>query len=220
MRPKKTAALIAAAIFSLYLLRTSQMRRRFIEEAAALVSTGFFCKQYGHLTHAANAFKKGSKMMTSRIKLLGHPLHQMLIVFPLGLLATAAIFDLVTFITQQSQFTLVAYWLIASGIIGGLLAAPPGWVDWFAIPKNTRAKKIGLIHGLGNVVVLVLFIGSWMLRRNDPTHPEILAYALSFAAVMLAMFTGWLGGELVDRLGVGVDEDANLNASNSLLHHH
>ncbi len=110
----------------------------------------------------------------------------------------------------------VAYWMIAAGIIGGALAAPFGWIDWFAIRLGTRAKSVGLMHGLGNVLVLLLFIGSWWLRRDAPERPDTLELILSFAGAVLALVTGWLGGELVERLGVGVDNGAHLDAPNSL----
>jgi uncharacterized membrane protein len=154
--------------------------------------------------------------MESRAKFLGHPAHQMLIVFPLGLLATAVIFDVIYLAGGGENMALVAYWMIAAGIIGGFLAAPFGWIDWFAIPAGTRAKSVGLWHGSGNTIVLLLFIGSWLLRRDVPEHPEALAFALSFAGAGLALFTGWLGGELVDRLSVGVDDGAHPNAPSSL----
>jgi len=65
-------------------------------------------------------------------------------------------------------------------------------------------------------VVVGLFAASWFLRRDDPGNPEGAAITLSVLAVLLALVTGWLGGELVDRLGVGVEEGANLNAPSSL----
>jgi uncharacterized membrane protein len=154
--------------------------------------------------------------MESRAKFLGHPVHQMLIVFPLGLLATAVIFDLIYLAGGAPTMAIVSFWMIAAGIIGGFLAAPFGWIDWFAIPRGTRAKSIGLWHGAGNVVVLLLFIGSWFLRRDLPERPEALAFALSFAGAGLALLTGWLGGELVDRLSIGVDDGAHPNAPSSL----
>ena len=154
--------------------------------------------------------------MESRAKLLGHPIHQMLIVFPLGLLATAVIFDVIYLATGNPRWAEIAYWLIAAGIIGGLTAAVFGLIDWLGIPANTRAKRIGLLHGGGNVVVVVLFLGSWLLRRAHPSAPETLALIPSFLGVGLALVTGWLGGELVSRLGVGVDEGANVNAPSSL----
>jgi uncharacterized membrane protein len=154
--------------------------------------------------------------MESRFKLLGHPVHPMVIVFPLGLLATAVVFDVIHLVTDNDRWADVSYWMIAAGIVGGLLAAVPGLVDWLAIPSGTRAKGIGLWHGLGNVVVLALFGSSWLIRRGDMAEPGTLALVLSFAGAAVAMITGWLGGELVDRLGVGVDEGAHLNAPSSL----
>ena len=107
--------------------------------------------------------------------------------------------------------------MLVAGLIGGFIAAIPGWIDWAAIPSGTRAKRVGLLHGVGNVIVLVLFTMSWVFWRDEPDYlPPTLSTALSIAGFMLAGFTGWLGGELVDRLGVGVDNDAHLNAPNSL----
>ena len=154
--------------------------------------------------------------MESRAKLFGHAIHPVLIVFPLGLLATGVVFDVIYMIWGNPTMATVAYYMIAAGVIGGFLAAPPGWIDWFAIPAGTRAKSVGLIHGIGNNIVLLLFIGSWWLRRDAPERPETLALILSFAGAGLALITGWLGGELVERLGVGVDDGAHLDAPNSL----
>jgi len=154
--------------------------------------------------------------MESRAKFLGHPVHPMLIVFPLGLLATAAIFDIIALIRGTLYLFNAAYWMIAAGIIGGLISAVFGLIDWLAIPAGTRAKNIGLWHGAGNVIVVVLFALSWWLRRASPDNPPTNALVLSFSAVAIALVTGWLGGELVDRLGVGVDDGANLDAPNSL----
>lgn len=154
--------------------------------------------------------------MESRAKLLGHPIHQMLIVFPLGLLAMAVIFDLMAIGLDNGYWSEIAYWMIAPGVVTGLLAAPFGFIDWLAIPKGTRAKRIGAVHGLGNVVVVLMFAVSWLMRGGAPAAPGAIALTLSFAAGGLALFTGWLGGELVDRLSVGVDDGAHLDAPSSL----
>ena len=155
--------------------------------------------------------------MESRFKVLGHAAHPILIVFPLGLLATSVIFDILCAATGNPQFPVVAYWMIAAGVIGGLVAAVPGFVDWLAIPKDTRAKRIGLYHAIGNDIVLVLFAVSWWLRRGAPNHePTTVAFALSVVAVLLALFTGWLGGELIERLGMSVHDGAHLDAPSSL----
>jgi uncharacterized membrane protein len=91
-----------------------------------------------------------------------------------------------------------------------------GLIDWLGIPEGTRAKYIGLIHGLSNVVVVVLFIISWFMRRPDPAAPSMTAMGLGWIGIGIALFAGWLGGELVYRLNVGVEHGANLDAPNSL----
>ena len=85
-----------------------------------------------------------------------------------------------------------------------------------AIPGGTRARRIGLWHGLGNVVVLALFGSSWVLRRENPVLPPTAAIIAGLMGVVLMAITAWLGGELVDRLGVGVDEGAHLDSPSSL----
>ena len=154
--------------------------------------------------------------MQSRLKILGHAPHPMLIVFPLGLLATAVAFDLINLFGGSDVWLEASYRMIAAGVITGLLAAAFGWIDWFAIPADTRAKAIGLTHGLGNVVVLILFAASWLIRRGEVTDPDTVAFVLSFAGAGLAVITGWLGGELVERLRVGIDDEAGLDAPSSL----
>jgi len=154
--------------------------------------------------------------MESRAKLLGHPIHPMLVVFPLGLLGMAVIFDVIALALAQGYWSEIALWMMVAGVVTGLLAAPFGLIDWVAIPSGTRAKRIGALHGIGNVVVVLLFAGSAWLRWDSPQTPSAVALMLSFGGLVLALITGWLGGELVDRLGVGVDEGAHLNAPSSL----
>jgi len=151
------------------------------------------------------------------MKLLGHPIHPMLVVFPLGLFATAAVFDVLYLTAGNLAFSTVSFYMIAAGIVGGLLAAIFGFIDWLGLKGNSRAKNLGLWHGLGNFTIVVMFVLSWFLRRaNEDLVPNSLALLLSFAGVGLALITGWLGGELVYRLGVMVDPNANVNASSSL----
>ena len=151
--------------------------------------------------------------MQGSAKALGHPIHQQLVVFPIGLLATAVVFDVLRFITGNNGFAVASYYMIAAGIIAGLLAAVFGAIDYSAVPSGTRARRIGAMHGTGNVVVVVLFAASWLLRTGEPHHaPTTLAFILALLGALLATVTGWLGGELVDRLGVGVEPDAGLDA--------
>src|SRR5688500_18211826 len=155
--------------------------------------------------------------MESKTKLFGHPVHPMLVVFPLGLLATAVVFDILYLSTANPALPTVSFYMIAAGVIGGLLAAIFGFIDWLGLPSNSRARNLGAWHGIGNFVIVVMFAVSWLLRRDNPNFvPDVLALILSLAGVGLALFTWWIGGELVYRLGVGVDPGANVNAPSSL----
>jgi uncharacterized membrane protein len=141
----------------------------------------------------------------------------MLVTFPIGLLSTAVIFDVLYLITSRASFASTAGHMIAAGVIGGVVAAVFGLIDWTKIPSGTRAKRIGILHAAGNDVVLLLFAISWLLRVNsDRWEPGAAAIVLGFVGLAIAGVSAWLGGELVERLGIGVDDDANANAPSSL----
>lgn len=154
--------------------------------------------------------------MESRARAFGHPIHPILIPFPLGLLSTSVIFDVVHLLTGSGKWAEISFWMIAAGVISGLVAAVFGLIDWLAIPSGTRARAVGLLHGTTNVVMVVIFAVSWLLRSGAPGEPGVIAIVLSFVGVGLASLGGFLGGELVVRMGVGVSEGAHLNAPSSL----
>ena len=150
--------------------------------------------------------------MYSKIKSMDHPLHLMLVNFPIGLLTTSVIFDILHWVTGNGFWSEIAFWMIAAGGISGLLAAVVGTLDWTGIPAGTHARRVGVWHGTANGAVLALFLASWLLRLNAPGNPSVLAYILSFLGAALLGGTGWLGGELTGRFGVGIEEGANINA--------
>ena len=155
--------------------------------------------------------------MESRFKILGHPVHPMLIVYPLGLLSAAVVFDVLYVVTGNPDLATFSFWAIAIGLVGGLAAAVFGLIDWLAIPRGTRAKRIGALHGGGNVVVVALFVLSFLLRTDEARYlPDTLPLILGVVGMAIALITAWLGGELVYRLRVGVDDEADLDASSSL----
>src|SRR5690242_3379762 len=137
--------------------------------------------------------------MDSRVKLLGHPIHPMLVVFPLGLLGAAVVFDLVHAWLGFAILTGAAYVNMAAGIVAGLAAAVFGLIDWLAIPAGTRAKRIGLMHAAANVTALALFAVSWYARPAVRTAPTFGLLGVEVGALVIALVGGWLGGELVDR---------------------
>jgi uncharacterized membrane protein len=153
----------------------------------------------------------------SRIKVVGHPVHPMLIVYPLGLLSSAVVFDVLYMATGNVDLATFSFWALAAGLLGGLAAAIFGFIDWLAIPKGTRAKRIGAFHGGGNLVVVLLFALSFVTRLDGAAFlPDLVPFLLALVGAGIALITAWLGGELVYRLRVAVDDDAGLNASNSL----
>jgi uncharacterized membrane protein len=156
--------------------------------------------------------------MESRAKLFGHALHPMLVVLPLGTLVMAVIFDIVGLISRNGDWHQAAFWMIGAGVISGVVAAIPGLVDLLHIPGGTRAKTIGIWHGVGNLVVLLLFAIAWLMRRGSASllEPDWMAITLGIIAIGLGTLTAWLGGELVERLGIGVDRGANVDAPSSL----
>lgn len=155
--------------------------------------------------------------MESRLKVLGHPVHPMLVMFPVALLVTAVIFDVVDTVRGPKFLGEVAYWNITVGLIGGLLAAAAGTFDLLALPAGTRAKRVGLTHAAANIAVILLFAAVWVVRLNaDSRAAGGALIAIEVVAVAILGLSAWLGGELVDRLGVGVDPEAGLNAPSSL----
>jgi uncharacterized membrane protein len=159
--------------------------------------------------------------MESRAKLLGHPVHQMLIPIPAGLLIVAAVLDIVDAVHSSAWIPTVTFWNIAVAIVMGLIAAIFGVIDWTKIPNDTRAKRIGTVHGIGNVVVVVIFAAALWLRSRSLSHrADMSSLVLEIVAFFGLGVTAWLGGELVDRLGIGVDDGAHANAPSSLTAKH
>lgn len=150
------------------------------------------------------------------VKLLGHRIHPMLIAFPIGLLAGSVASDIAFLATGGERWADISFWNLAAGIASGLLAAPFGSLDWLNIPAGTRAKRIGLWHGVTAVLSVILFAISLWLRWEVPAKPTLEAVIVSFAAATVLGVAAWLGGELVQRLGVGVDRGAHWNSPSSL----
>ena len=153
--------------------------------------------------------------MESRAKFLGHPVHQMLIPIPAGLFIVAALLDIVDVFVEASWIPTVTFWNIVIGIGAGLFAALFGLLDWAKIPAGTRAKRVGALHAVGNVFALTFFTVAVLLRGGSAAAGWT-PLALEVMALALLGVTAWLGGELVDRLGVGVADGAHLDAPSSL----
>ena len=141
----------------------------------------------------------------------GHPIHPMIVPFPIALLSSALLTDLAYWATGRPFWALASLWLTRAGWLTGLAAAAVGATDFFTIPR-ARAQGAGRIHAAGNVIALGLATLSVAVRSRRPTSAVVPAgVALSALIASILGVTGWFGGELSYRHGIGVvgrDRDA------------
>ena len=143
-------------------------------------------------------------MATTPARIAKHPIHPMLVVLPLGLWIAALAFDIVYAITSAPVWRTLAFWNIAAGIIGALLAAVPGFVDYLDL--DGRARRIATYHMVLNLAAVALFAVNWYVRTRVPANSS-WPLVLSVIGVVGVIVSGWLGGELVYRERVGVEEE-------------
>lgn len=140
----------------------------------------------------------------------GHPIHPILVTIPIGAWIASLVFDIASRVVDEGAqgYREGAELLVAIGIIGAVLAAIWGFLDYLRIEKGTTAHKTAVTHFIINDVVLVAFIVSWIIRRNvdDESTPAGLI-VLSAVALALLAFSGWLGGKLSYRYGVRVADE-------------
>ncbi len=143
--------------------------------------------------------------MKSKASIKSHPLHPILIGFPIAFFMGAFVFDLLSLLLNKPILTATGYYLVIAGIIGALLAAVPGFIDFlYTVPPKSSAKKRAAKHGLLNVTNLLLFVVIFFLRRNNSIDlPVILA--MEAVGITILSTAGWLGGTLVYRNQIGVD---------------
>lgn len=140
----------------------------------------------------------------------GHPIHPILVTVPIGAWVASLVFDLVSRWNDEdsSTFATGADWLVAIGIIGAVLAAIWGLLDYLAIPRRTPAFRTATSHLILNDLVIVGFIVSWLIRRsNDAERTPVGLIILSIVALAVLSVSGWLGGKLAYRYGVRVAEE-------------
>jgi uncharacterized membrane protein len=173
--------------------------------------------------------------MKSRFKVLGHPAHPILIVFPLAFYPLAAIAEVIYLVLlafgwkpadMLLNFDVGFFWragflLQIVGLLGTLAAAVPGFVDWLNIPNDAPSKDKATFHlttgllvaGLTVMSVLLLDWGAPPANLNFPDQLGlIVGVGLSiFNGLILVSYQGWLGGELVYRHGIGVERTDDID---------
>jgi len=139
----------------------------------------------------------------------GHPFHPVLITVPIGAWVATLVFDLAAVLGGEPEvFAEGASWLIALGIVGALAAALFGLMDLSIIPRGTKAFRTGITHMTLNLIVVVLFVVNFALRRAQGYEDvTALQLALTVVAVALLGASGWLGGKLAYHYGVRVADE-------------
>ena len=148
---------------------------------------------------------KNKNIMKSKASIGSHPLHPILVSFPIAFLIGTFISDLIGNISENESFWHTGYYLEIAGLIMGVIAAIPGLIDLiFTVPPDSSAKKRGIKHALVNVSHLILFFIALMIRMNNNPN-AILILILEAIGVVLIFIAGWLGGTLIYRNQIAVD---------------
>jgi uncharacterized membrane protein len=144
----------------------------------------------------------------SKAALMGHPIHPVIVPFPIAFLVGALLTDLAFYTTRNEFWALGSMWLVGAGLLSGLLAAIFGLIDFAAVDK-VRSHAAAWVHFIGNGIVLLLALVSLLMRVKDPVAAVIpLGMAISIADAALLIVTGWYGGELVYRHRIGLSSGA------------
>ncbi len=152
--------------------------------------------------------------MESRTKVMGHALHPILVMFPLGSLGFSVASDALHAWTGERRHADAARQALDFGLLTSLAAIPFGTIDYLAVKPATRARRVGLWHGIGNVAMLGLFAASRLMRSQGEAPPA--AKWLSASGLALSGVTGWLGAELMVRHGIGIKDRIGQNLPSSL----
>lgn len=140
----------------------------------------------------------------STVAIMGHPIHPILVPFPIAFWVGALGSDLAYWWTADAFWAQVSLWLVGAGFITGAVAGLVGLFDFISIPR-AREHRDGWIHAIGNGAALIIALVSWLTRLGDPTTAVVpVGLALSLLTVLIITITGWFGGELAYRHMIGV----------------
>lgn len=141
--------------------------------------------------------------MASPASIAKHPIHPMLVGFPIGLWVFALVCDVVRLSGGSETWSTVAFYSVAGGIVGAILAAVPGLIDYFSIDEGAM-KRIATYHLALNLGALVIFgLSFWLRLRGDGL--DKVSFLLCLLGVIMIGVGGWLGGEMVYVKGMAVE---------------
>jgi len=145
----------------------------------------------------------------STVAIAGHPLHPLIVTFPIAFLTGAFGADLGYWFTHDPFWARAALWLIGAGFTSGMVAALTGMLDFLKIGR-VRKHSAGWIHMVGNVIAMVLTLVNWVLRLNN-VEGNVLPNGLIISLIVASLLgiTGWFGAELIYRHKVAVIGDSD-----------
>jgi uncharacterized membrane protein len=144
----------------------------------------------------------------STVSIAGHPIHPMLVPFPIALFVATFVCDVIYWQTASTAWSTAAIWQLGGGLVGAAIAAVIGLIDVFG-EQRIRALNDTWWHAGGNVVMVLIQLYSFYARYSEgPSATAPKGLLLSLIAVCILLFTGWKGGELVFRYRVGVLDSA------------
>jgi uncharacterized membrane protein len=143
--------------------------------------------------------------IVSTVAIAGHPLHPLLVTFPIALLSSVFLTDVAYWFTGDAFWARASIWLIGAGFVSGLVAAAAGMSDFLRI-NRVRKRRAGWIHMIGNVALLLLTLVNWIIRLGDNYTSAILPIGLLISTIVAGALaiTGWYGAELIYRHKVAV----------------
>ena len=140
----------------------------------------------------------------STASIAGHPIHPMLVPFPIAFLVSALLTDIAYVKSGWAMWAYASSWLIGAGIVAALLAALFGFIDFFG-DRRIRGAKTARLHMIGNLTAVALSAVNFVVHMRDGAMAVIpLGITLSAIVTVLLVFTGWMGGHMVYRYGVAV----------------
>jgi uncharacterized membrane protein len=135
----------------------------------------------------------------------GHPFHPILVTVPIGAWVSSVVLDVAARASEDTtELALGATWLVGIGLVGAVLAATVGFLDFLTIPSGTRAHRVALLHMSLNLAVTALFLVALLLRLDHPSSTNATALVLAVVGLAGLAVSGALGGELAYRYGVRV----------------
>lgn len=142
--------------------------------------------------------------MRTRTSFKGHPIHPMLIPFPIAFLVAAFVCNVVGLILGSAAWWTVGAYLAVAGVVTGLIAAVPGVIDYLhSVPPHSSAKRRATYHMLVNTGAILAFLISLAIRADPAAPPPALSILLEIVGLALLGTGGWLGGTLVYRNFIG-----------------